>query len=153
MILDNNWNDFKSTHDIRDSNIPLIKDFVQKVSQIFYSKPMTYFNHLIANLGNHDIDSLSFITKLWLPKQLMWLLFLLMLVFLYSLFLYCHTLKTIIFTPILIVWISMVRHSKSIVRIVQYSQYFPYVLWSIVQYSLYFSYKLLNFYNTHNTSI
>jgi hypothetical protein len=72
MILDIKWNDFKSTQDIHDSaNIPLIRDFIVKISRNFYSKSLSHSNHLINKLGNYDTDSLPFPVKHRLPKPLM----------------------------------------------------------------------------------
>ncbi|CAG9804526.1 unnamed protein product [Chironomus riparius] len=72
MILDIHWDDFKSNKDIHDSaNIPLIKDYIDKITNNFYSKSNSHSNHLIANLGNYDADSLPFVAKHRLPKPVM----------------------------------------------------------------------------------
>jgi hypothetical protein len=71
MILNVRWDDFKSTIDIHDSaNIPLISNFIQKISDNFYSKSNSHHNSLIANLGNYDQDSLPFVVKHRLPKSI-----------------------------------------------------------------------------------
>ncbi|CAG9798023.1 unnamed protein product [Chironomus riparius] len=69
---DVHWDDFKPTKDIHDSaNVPLIKDYIDKITDNFYSKSIHHSNHLIANLGNYDADSLPFVAKHRLPKPVM----------------------------------------------------------------------------------
>ena len=69
MILDIHWYDFKSTEVIHDSaHVPLILDFISRLTTNFYSKVEHNSNDLFSSLGHYDYDSLSFRVKHKLPK-------------------------------------------------------------------------------------
>ena len=71
MISDIHWNDFKSISDIHDSSkVPLIKDFMNKIADNFYSNSSINPNQFIANIGKYNADSLTFRVKHRLPKPL-----------------------------------------------------------------------------------
>jgi hypothetical protein len=71
MILNVKWDDFLSTSEIHSSlNIPTIHEFMDKLTNNFYSKTSGHPNDLFSCLGNYDYDSLTFPVKHKLPKIL-----------------------------------------------------------------------------------
>ena len=71
MILNVNWSDFVSTCELHDStNVPIILDFIYRLTDNFYTKVTHHPNNLLSSLGQYDKDSLSFRVKHKLPKRL-----------------------------------------------------------------------------------
>ena len=69
MILNVNWFDFKKVNEIhRSTNIPLMSDFISRLTGNFYSKVAHHSNDLLSSLGQYSYDSLSFRVKHNLPK-------------------------------------------------------------------------------------
>jgi hypothetical protein len=72
MIMNINWFNFKTTKEIHDScNIPLISEFISRLTDNFYRKVVHHPNDLLSSLGQYDYDSLSFRAKHKLPKPVM----------------------------------------------------------------------------------
>jgi hypothetical protein len=71
MILNVNWFDFKSVNEIHNTaNMPLVTDFISRLTANFYEKVAHHSNDLYSSLGQYDNDSLSFRVKHKLPKPL-----------------------------------------------------------------------------------
>ena len=69
MILNVIWSDFKSTIEIHNStNIPLVSNFISRLTTNFYTKVVHHSNDLLSTLGQYNYDSLSFRVKHKLPK-------------------------------------------------------------------------------------
>lgn len=71
MILNTDWSDFVSTSAIHDStNVPLMNEFIGRITDNFYSRISYHPNNLFSSLGNYTSDSLTFRVKHKLPKAL-----------------------------------------------------------------------------------
>ena len=69
MILNVNWFDFKTVDEIHMStNIPLMSDFISRLTDNFYSKVAHHSNEFLSSLGQYNYDSLDFRVKHKLPK-------------------------------------------------------------------------------------
>lgn len=67
MILDANM--FDTTESLHNrTNIPFIRDFVDKLNESFYSRALSHENNLISTLGNYA--NCNFLIKHHLPKIL-----------------------------------------------------------------------------------
>ena len=71
MISDIHWYDFKSVNEIHDSaKMPLISNFISRLTANFYSKIVHHPNDLFASLGQYNYNALSFRVKHKLPKPI-----------------------------------------------------------------------------------
>jgi hypothetical protein len=71
MIHNIHWNDFKSTDEIHDlSKVPLICNFISKLTDKFYSKIPLHPNDLFSSLGQYNSETLRFRAKHKLPRAL-----------------------------------------------------------------------------------
>ena len=71
MILNLKWSDFKSTQEIHDSTkIPLVSEFITRLTNKFYSKIVHHSNPILSSLGHYHIDSLGFRVKHKLPRAI-----------------------------------------------------------------------------------
>jgi hypothetical protein len=69
MIHDIHWHDFKSVKVIHElSNMPLLANFISRLTSNFYTKVVHHSNDLLSSLGQYDYDNLSFRAKHKLPK-------------------------------------------------------------------------------------
>lgn len=71
MILNINWYDFQSVREFHDSaKVPLIIDFMSRLTDNFYAKVAHHTNDLFSSLGQYDYNSLGFRAKHKLPKPI-----------------------------------------------------------------------------------